>query len=374
MPSFMSGFMDHRRKTGFPALLGLAGVAALAMLAGCTGSKASTTGIVAEERPRVELVTIAPVAEEGYIRASGLTGYKRELALGFKVGGVIARISVDAGERVVAGQALAALKPVEVAAANQEAEAALVKAETDLARNQALFDKGFVAQARLDDAKLAVERAKAAQAARNFDRSTAIIIAPAGGMILARQAEPAQIIAAGAPVLTLGETGSGIVARVGIRARDVRDIRLGGPALVRGSELGDTAVTGKVTAIAASGDSANGDFEIEIAFPNAKAPPPGVVIIGLFPRQAGADSRPAGSFLVPPLAIFDARADQGFIYVVDAANIARRRVVTTGGLARGGIIVLDGLAQGERIIAAGGAYVRDGQQVQPEDPAAAAKP
>lgn len=340
--------------------------ASLLVLSGCTGSKASTAAVIAEERPRVELVTIAVRAEEGYIRASGLTGYKRELALGFKVGGVIERIATDAGQRVAAGQILASLKPVEVAAANQEAEAALARAETDLARNQALFDKGFVAQARLDDAKLAVERAKAARAARNFDRSTSIITAPAGGMILARLAEPAQVIAAGSPVLTLGEIGSGVVARVGVRARDVRDIKPGGPALVRGSELGDSAIAGKVAAIAASGDIANGDFEIEIAFPNAaKAPPPGVVIIGLFPRESGKDIRPTGSFVVPPLAVFDARADHGFVYVVDANNITHRRVVTTGGLVRNGIIVLAGLAEGERVIAAGGAYVRDGQQVDP---------
>jgi membrane fusion protein (multidrug efflux system) len=63
------------------------------------------------------------------------------------------------------------------------------------------------------------------------------------------------------------------------------------------------------------------------------------------------------------LALLDARADQGVVYVVDDAGVARRRTVTTAGVDGENAIVLSGLKAGERVVAAGAAYVRDGEPV-----------
>jgi multidrug efflux pump subunit AcrA (membrane-fusion protein) len=67
---------------------------------------------------------------------------------------------------------------------------------------------------------------------------------------------------------------------------------------------------------------------------------------------------------VPPLALLDARADQGVVFVVDEGNIARRRAVRTAGISQAGVLVIEGLAPGERVISAGAAYVRDGEPVR----------
>lgn len=363
--------MDTTRSNSRPATpdmalwLGLAlfgGAAALvSACSGRAGAERTPAAAKPDSRPVVEIVAVAPAEESGFTVVSGRTSYKRELELGFKVGGVIDRIAVDVGDRVPAGATLAWLKPVEVAAANREADAALATAEADLRRTQILFGKGFVAQARLDDAMLAVERAKAAQAARSFDRQTALIAAPANGVVLARRAEPAQVVAAGMPVLSLGDVGSGVVAHLGLRAADLAGLKVGHVAYIRDPDSESRKIAGKISAIAAQGDERTGDFDVEIAFPAASAPRAGTVVVGLFPRPVAAGRTPL--MAIPPLALIDARADQGFVFVVDAGNHAHKRAIMTAGLSNDAVMIAGGLVPGERIVAAGGAYVRDGDEV-----------
>ena len=52
------------------------------------------------------------------------------------------------------------------------------------------------------------------------------------------------------------------------------------------------------------------------------------------------------------------------MFVVDAQNIARRRAVRTAGVTQAGVLVVEGLDAGERVVAAGAAYVRDGEAVR----------
>lgn len=337
----------------------LTGIAAAVWLAACgaqTKEAAKTP-----PPPVVSVVTAAQDGAAGEIRASGLVGYLRETVLSFKVPGVIARIAVDEGDTVRAGQVLASLNLTEYAANASESEATLRTAESQLVRARTLFEKGLVAQARLDDAQLAVDRARAAQQASGFNRAQGVIVAAKSGVILRRTAEPNQNIGAGQPVLMLGETGSGLIVRTGVSAAEAARIRIGDAATVNTGT--GPARTGKVTRIAAKSDAATGGFDIEIAvtpITDLRSGQVAEAIIAASGAEGGA--RPIRA---PTLALLDARADQGVVYVVDANNVARRRNVETSGLDGDSVLIVRGLEPGERIIAAGTAYVRDGQTVSP---------
>lgn len=67
---------------------------------------------------------------------------------------------------------------------------------------------------------------------------------------------------------------------------------------------------------------------------------------------------------MPTLALLDARADQGVVFVVDTNNVARRRPVRTSGVTQDGVLVVEGLTPGDRIVSAGAAYVTDGASVR----------
>ena len=334
-------------------MLGRIASAAICLLAAACAKPAEQQRDVNAAAPLVSVVTAAPASAPNTVRASGLIGYKREPILSFNTPGVIASINVDSGDVVRRGQRLATLRRVSVGANADEAALAHANAERDLARTRQLFEQGFVSQARLDDARLAVERAR--------DSST--LSAPADGVILRRSAEPAQIVTAGTPVLLFGETASGIVVSAPIASANATRIHLGDTATITLPEVA-VAFTGRVSRMAAKSNDATGAFEVEIEIAAPAALRSGMVAeVTIATTRAGAATRPS-ALLVPMLSLLDARADQGVVFVIDAQNIAHRRSVRTAGVSESGVVVVEGLAAGDRVVGSGAAYVRDGEPVR----------
>ncbi len=318
------------------------------LLSACSGGEAEET-TATTEGPLVEVVEVAPASAAGTIRASGMIGYRREPILAFTSGGIVGGIDVDSGDVVRRGQRLATLRRTSAGGTVDEAALARANAERDLARAQELYERGFVSEARLEDARLAVARA----------RDSSILTAPADGVILRRAAEPSQTLAASAPVLVLGETGSGIVVRAPVASTDAARIRVGDITQVR---INGAERAGRVTRIGAKGDAGTGAFEVEVEIAATDGIRSGMVAEVEIAAQPGDASQV--SIIVPTLALLDARADQGVVYVLDANAIARRRAVRTAGVTQAGVIVVEGLNAGDRIVAAGAAYVRDGESVR----------
>lgn len=310
----------------------------------------SETREAAPQGPVVEIVEVAPAQGAGIVRASGLVGYKIETPLSFSAPGVIGSILVDEGDQVRRGQRLATLRRTGAAGDTTEAALARATAERDLQRTETLFERGFASQAALDDARLAARRAS----------DFASLSAPAGGVILRRLAEPAQTVSAAAPVLMLGDASSGIVVRASVSSSAAARIDIGDAVRITSGEAG--AFTGEVTRISAKSNDLTGAFEVEV-----RAPQPGALRSGMVAEVEIAAEAAAGdvaALLAPALSLLDARADQGVVYVLDAQNVARRRAVRTAGLVEGGVLIVEGLSPGERIVAAGAAYVREGQTVR----------
>jgi len=323
-------------------------LAAATLLAACSGGDAEQATAVAEG-PLVEVVEVAHASAAGTIRASGMVGYRREPVLAFTANGIIGGIDVDSGDVVRRGQRLATLRRTGAGANVDEAALARANAERDLARTQELFERGFVSEARLESARLAVERA----------RDSSVLTAPADGVILRRAADPAQTVAAGTPVFVFGETASGIVVRAPVASSDAARIRVGDVAQVN---VNGAQRAGRVTRVGAKGDDATGAFEVEIEVTAPDGLRSGMVAEVEVAAQPGANAQTA--IIVPTLALLDARADQGVVYVLDANAVARRRAVRTAGVTQAGVIVVEGLNPGDRVVAAGAAYVRDGETVR----------
>jgi len=322
--------------------------AALA-LAACGGSD-STAERAAVEGPLVEVVAVQPMSAAGAIRASGMVGYKREPLLAFTSPGVVASLNVDAGDVVRRGQRLATLRRTSVGANVDEAALARANAERDLARTQTLYERGFVSEARLDDARLAVERA----------RDSSVLSAPADGVILRRAAETSQTVSAGAPIFVLGETASGIVVRAPVASADASRIRVGDAVLVNFAGAGP--MQGRVARVGAKGNDGTGAFEVEV-----EVAEPGNLRSGMVAEveiAAAATQTQIAAIMVPTLSLLDARADQGVVFVVDENNVARRRAVRTAGITQAGVLVVEGLVAGDRVVSAGAAYVQDGAAVR----------
>ena len=99
---------------------------------------------------------------------------------------------VQEGDQVRAGQVLALLDMTSVGASLEVADAERGRAAAELQRIRKLYAQGWITKTRLESAEANARAAEANIRARRFSLETARVIAPAGGVILARQAEPAQ--------------------------------------------------------------------------------------------------------------------------------------------------------------------------------------
>lgn len=166
-----------------------------------------------------------------------------------RIGGTVARLTVDEGDRVEAGQAIAvvtdeklSLQETGATAEIRALEAARANAEIELERARKLFADGFVAKARLDTAQSAFDQADSQLSAARANRSVISqqeregeVISPSAGIVL-------NVPVVEGAVVTPGETIAEIAAenyvlRVSLPERHSRDLSVGAPVRIAGGAL-----------------------------------------------------------------------------------------------------------------------------------------
>ncbi len=313
------------------------------------------------EKPlAVRVAEVGRADQVNQIDVIGTALWRMETPLGFTSAGQISRVMVNEGDRVRRGQLLAVLDttPVQADLAAAEAEARLSGSE--VTRLSTLFKQGWVTKARLEAAQAGSESASAAVRARRFALETARIIAPSDGVILSRTAEPTQIVAAGAPVVTLGEAKSGFVFRAPMNDRLASSINIGSPASVRFQALGDEALQGRVLEIGGKAARATGTFDVEIGLPSDPRIRSGMIGNAKVLAGGGIASLP----LLPAAAVIAPRAGEALVFVIDAKNVAKLRTIQIGDASDSGVEVKSGIAPGERVAVSGLDQLRDGMAVQ----------
>lgn len=309
----------------------------------------------------VAVAAVAPASGDVSLLVTGTVRLKRETALGFNTNGRIAAIMVREGDRVARGQVLARLDPTSLAAAAVSARAEAERARADYRRLAGLFDKGWVAAPRVETARAAVAAADARLQQAGFDVGLATIRAPSAGVILRRPAEPGQIASPGQTVLVLGEAATGYVLQLPLSDTDLGRINRGQPAEVTIPALGNRTFAASISEIGARGDAGTGTFRVELALPTLPELRSGLIGSA---RLRLAPTATSGGMAVPATAVFGARADEGFVYVLDRAGpVVRLRAVGVGPVGDSAVTVTSGLRAGEQVVTSGAERLRDGMKV-----------
>lgn len=334
---------------------------ALLALAACSGDAAAVrdaTGARAPVRVRVAAVRDTVLARP--ILASGTLAPRDQIPLSFKIGGVIAGLTVDPGDPVRAGQRLAALELREIDAGVAKARSGAAKAERDLARAHRLYQDSVMTLAQYQDSRTAQELATADLAGAEFNRRYAEIVAPAAGVVMQRMAEPGQTVAPGAPVLLLGSGARGEVVKVGLADRDLVTVRRGDPASVTFDALPGRTFAGRVTELAGSADPGTGAYGVEIALADARG-----LVAGLVGRVEIRPAAGAPTALVPIEAILEADGSRATVFALSAdRRRAERRRVAVGFIDGGWVAVTAGLDVARAVVTDGAAYLDDGAAVR----------
>lgn len=135
-----------------------------------------------------------------------------------------------------------------------------------------------------------------------------------------------------------------------------------GSAEVRFDALPGTVLSGPVIEVGGRSDRGTGAFTAEIALPADPRLRSGLVGRATIATPAAGG---AAGLIIPPTAIFSVRAEEGFVYIVDAQRRVKARRVVLGPLTASGAEILSGLNRGEVIALSGLDRLRDGAQIDP---------
>lgn len=332
-------------------------------LSACSGGGDAAAPAAKDKVYPVSIAVVRPASTSSLITAAGTVRYRYETPLGFTTAGKIASIRFEEGDRVMPGALIAALDATQVGANLDSARAEQQRAQAELGRFQQLFEKGWVTKAQLERAEATARAATAQVSTAGFASGTSRILAPSGGIILARTAEPGQVVAAGTQIVVLGETSGGMVLRAPMIDSDIARLAPGMAATVRLSALPEGEIAGVISEIDARANPSSGAFEVTVALPANPALRSGQIGTAEFRVAAAPD---AAGLAVPASAVFNVRADEGFVYLLDPkTSRVRARAVQIGRVDDKELIITGGLKPGDRIVSSGLVLLTDGAKVKP---------
>jgi RND family efflux transporter MFP subunit len=319
----------------------------------------------------VEVLIASPGTSALSISASGILAAKDEMKLAFKTGGVLKRIYVQAGDTVHSGQLLAELDLTEVGAGLSQAREGVQKAERDYRRAVSLRSQEVIPQAQLDDAKTALNVARAGLSAVGFNAEFSRIKASGDGVVLRKFVQEREVLAPGQPVLAISQDGAGKVLKLALNDRDALRLQIGDKAAVSFDVLPAESFPAVVTALPGGANPGTGLFDVELTLaPTAKRLSSGLIgKATISPKQTSASDALGAGFGAAPIeipvgALVTAHGESAEIFIVGTNNIAKGRTVKLGNLQNQSVQVLSGLAVGEAVVVRGAAYLSDGAIVQ----------
>ncbi len=360
----------------------------LALVSFCLFALLALVSCAAEEKvapvakPALTVTAVSPRVAELPLRvaANGTIAAWQETSIGAESSGLrLAEVRVNVGDEVQKGQVLAVFAAETVQAdlaearANlAEAQARLEEARANVIRSRDLQAKGFISSQKVTEyltaESTAVARVDAQHAVlgmRQVRVKQATVVAPDYGVIVARSAAVGAVAPAGQELFRLIRQGR-LEWRAEVAAADLSLVRPGIAAVV--TPAGGAAITGKVRMIAPTVDAQTRNGIVYVDLPAGKAA--GGARAGMFARGEF-DTGAVRALILPQSAVV---LRDGFSYVLQIGGDARVRQlkIATGRRSGDVIEITGGLDVTARVVAAGGAFLADGDTVRVVDAAPAA--
>lgn len=347
----------------------LCGILLLALAALSACSKPTSP-----EEP-VRAVKVLTVAAEGISSGAQYAAEVRprvESRLGFRVGGKLLRRMVEVGQHVTAGQALAQLDARDLVlsadAARAQLNAAVANrdlAAADFKRFKDLREQNFISSAELErrDASLKaaqsqVEQAQAQVSAQGNQTSYATLVADAAGVVTAVDAEPGQVLAAGAPVVRIAQDGPRDIV-FSVPEDKVALVKVGSSVEVR-AWANQSVYQGKVREVGAIADAVTRTFAVKVALSGNEVLPLGSTVSAV-PQAL---DRSGTAVVKLPTSALQHDGEKAAVWVLERASMTVRLqpigIATADGNA---VVVASGLQPGMEVVAAGVHVLSPGQKV-----------
>lgn len=334
------------------------------------------------------------------LNASGYVTARRQATVSAKFTGRVTEVLIEEGMVVEEGQVLARLddsnlQPALALAEAQrlsaergesETAALLTEAKLSLERSQRLVEKKLTSQAELDraralaeslEAQLARKQADVEVAARQVDIyrqqvEDSIIRAPFAGVVVAKNAQPGEMIS---PISAGGgftRTGIGTIVdmasleiEIDVNEAYINRVEPGQAVVATLDAYPDWKIPCHVIAIIPTADRQRATVEVRVGFDELDPrilPDMGVKVAFQESEAETQRSAAAGGLTLPREAV---RREQGRDYVLVVRDgKVERRAVATGAAGDGTVAVTSGLAPGESVVVEGPPDLTDGTTVK----------
>ena len=321
--------------------------------------------------------------------------------VGFEVGGALARLDVDAGDRVVKGQELAALHPAEQEARVARAEAAVAaatanaaKAEAAVERARAILAERDAANRRQQDlvrqdvasaqraeeaqrdadvaradlavaqADVQVIRAAAADAAAALRLEQTLLgqrslTASYDAMIVSRHAETGAVVRAGEPIFTLFDPAT-IWVQAYIDEERAGQLALGQTGTIRLRSQPQAEFHGTIARIGLESDRVNEERQIWLTCTDC----PEQMFLGEQAEVRITTGNRDSALMVPELAITGFDGHHGRVWLVSKGKLHEAGLTFGARDDRGRVEVTGGLPEGAEIVALPPKAARDGRRAR----------
>ncbi len=253
-------------------------------------------------------------------------------------------LTMRADRDVVANRLTRAKRLAEIGAASrealEEAEAADVRAATDLATAHARLVRLGVPESRL------ASLGEGAPLPDTFD-----VVAEAGGQVIARPVNPGQQVEAGRVLVTLADLSS-VWVMGDVFEADLTRLAVGRAVRVTAGAFSDRTWTGRLTYIEPEVARETRTVKVRVEVPNGDR----ALRLGML-TNIEVDAPAAESVSVPRTAVQMLGA-ASVVYVETATGEYAERVVAIGAESGGRVEILDGLLAGESVVVAGAFALR----------------
>ena len=356
-------------------------------------------------RPTVRVAVAraaAPAGAASVLDASGYVTARRQATVSAKITGKVTEVLIEEGMRVEEGAVLARLDDTEaraqlvlakaqLAAARSalgEIRALLDQASRDFTRQQELFKRELVSaqsldaaraqrdmlQARLVNSQEQVSVAGESVSVAQVQLDNTVIVAPFAGIVVAKSAQPGEMIS---PISAGGgftRTGIGTIVdmdsleiQVDVNESYINRVAAGQPVEATLNAYPDWKIPGSVIAIIPTADRTKATVKVRIAIKSKDrriVPDMGVRVafLGKEPAPGAAPAVPASATVVPADAV-RAEGTKGTVFVYTGERV-ERRTVALGPETAGQRQVTSGLRAGERVVLSPPPTLNDGDAVK----------
>ncbi len=336
-----------------------------------------------EAVPRVSVVTVGPQVVQRDDELPGRVAAVRTAQIRAQVGGIVQRRMFEQGAEVHAGEPLFQIDPAafradvdSALAALQRSEAALGRSRLQSQRLQALAAAQAVSQQHRDDAsaeheqaRAAVNEARAILARRQLDLRYATVSAPIDGRI------DQALVTEGALVGVADAEPMAVVQQIDQVYVDVRQPASQLQSLQRSAVDGELPVTiigaagtplperGRLLFSGVNVDARTGDVILRILVDN----PERQLLPGMYVRARVPRGAPAIALLLPQQAVLRSAGGQAYAWVIAADGKAVIRTLEVDGSVNRQWLVRHGLKAGEKVVVEGQERLQEGVLVDPRD-------